>query len=568
MSVNNIFMTIRFKTTFFKNSIIFVILFLIALSPFVMNMRDSFVSDDWNFLYTASHDSIFSHDVWLYNNVGNHDGGTYRPMVRIFWRVMYVLFRDMPTAYHIATLFFHIANGFLLFFLSKKFLSYVHTKKYSNFIAYITALLFFVLPHHSEAVVWVSVVNDTMMTSFILSALFLFIHYMQTKKIIYYIVSLGMSVLAYMTKEMAIVLPIIFCCSGLWILWQNKNMTWLSVKKLFVLLTPFVLSLCIYMFARYYATGLLLKNYGKNIAFSLDHVLMSFFNISVSHVLSGVYRVYIAQGLYNHRSIVIILCIGLIALCIYTMYKKKIGSELVLFLLLYMIAIIPVSQFVLPRSMIYSSQEGERFAYFPSIFFVLMLVSLCSYIFQYAKNKKIHIVYSFVCVIVCGLLYVQLWQKNMQWHIASYRSISLLHSVEAYVDEYHPDAVVVFGLPDQYHGALMWRNGFADALRVRGKNLDMIVASARILYSEDMNVTVKRDGDVFDYYSFDAWHLGQKSISYYDYSLEFIDDEFFDSGRIAHMMRIQFSDEFLQTNRDKKIALLFFDGTAIKTFLL
>ncbi|MBU2436606.1 MAG: tetratricopeptide repeat protein [Candidatus Omnitrophica bacterium] len=199
-----------------------IILIVILTSLVYANsLKNSFVRDDhivivnndfvksWkNFPLIFTKDYLTS--ISEIKHFGTRDIGsgetTYRPVVTISYFIDYSLWKLNPFGYHLTNLLLHIFNAILLYV----FINLIAKNKK---IALLTSLLFTLHPANSEAVNGIAFREDLLAFLFFISSFILFIKltdYAGRKKVLCYIGSLVLFLLALFSKEMALVLPILF----------------------------------------------------------------------------------------------------------------------------------------------------------------------------------------------------------------------------------------------------------------------------------------------------------------------------------------------------------------------
>lgn len=95
-------------------------------------------------------------------------GQFYRPLMLVFFSLIYSVFGNTAFFYHFFQLIFHIGNVILLFLLFKKF--------FSKALSFFLCLIFLVHPMGIETVVYVSDIQDVLFVFFGLSALSILIY--------------------------------------------------------------------------------------------------------------------------------------------------------------------------------------------------------------------------------------------------------------------------------------------------------------------------------------------------------------------------------------------------------
>ncbi len=107
-----------------------------------------------------------------------------------------------PFGYHLTNLLLHLANTLLVFL----FIWRLTNHRLPSLVA---ALLFGVHPLHVESVVWITERKDVLSTLFFLTALLCYLRFRREQRSVFYYVSLALFVIALLSKQMAITLPLV-----------------------------------------------------------------------------------------------------------------------------------------------------------------------------------------------------------------------------------------------------------------------------------------------------------------------------------------------------------------------
>jgi Tfp pilus assembly protein PilF len=126
----------------------------------------------------------------------------YRPLLNILLMIETHIGKDSPVVYHCTNILLHLACSILVFVVLQQLGS---TKP----IAGIAALLFCVHPLNASAVVWIPGQNDTLLTLLLLGSFSFLLRALDTGRIGPLIGHFILFFLALLTKEPAIVLPIL-----------------------------------------------------------------------------------------------------------------------------------------------------------------------------------------------------------------------------------------------------------------------------------------------------------------------------------------------------------------------
>jgi protein O-mannosyl-transferase len=544
-------------------------IFILACLPFLSGMHNPFVSDDWDFLYIAETREQPVHAFFTTNYYGTRDGGTYRPMVNVFWFGMYGLFETSPMPYHLATIAFHGLNAVLLFLLVTR--SGFFGKKERQKIAWIATLLFVFLPNHSEAVNWISVINDTMMTTFYLLSLYFFVLASREKKqrrYGWYVLSLVCFGISLLTKEMALTLPFVLLV-GISIRARISRTSWRAYLRQTLCSVPYIVLIGVYAIVRHGATGLFAQTYVGDLSFHPFFLWRSYISITVSTLLSGEVRNAVTWWVYSHRDIfvgfVILTVFGLVAL---VRSNKKKGWIILGLLASYIISIIPVFQYGVDFVHHRVSEEGERYAYLPSVFFVALVAALAHLLYTRARRYRFALRSAFFIVLI--FLGVQLHEKNQVWAHAASVSDRLLHEYVAVQSTRGADGNVIVGMPDSFSGAFIFRNAFDRAVAVASSHAispkNILVTKNRVIYDPRVSFEVSRNGHTFNYRETQGRSVIAAPGIYngHDYtgSLGTTTTEPYSIGYVlfSDEYTLTFEDVFVDSNKEKIIDVYAFDG--------
>jgi protein O-mannosyl-transferase len=141
--------------------------------------------------------SIFTEP--LFAGIGNY---YYRPILILTFMIDAITGGGSPVSFHISNIVFHTIASLLVFEIFKKF-------ELSNLVSILAALIFILHPVNISAISWIPGRNDTLLTIFILTSFLQWIKYLKSGNNKYLIFHLISYLIALLTKENAIVLPII-----------------------------------------------------------------------------------------------------------------------------------------------------------------------------------------------------------------------------------------------------------------------------------------------------------------------------------------------------------------------
>lgn len=482
----------------YKTLIFGVVIFLVAVLPFLINFKDFFLSDDWDFLTISAHQTNSWFSYLSSNYLGTHDGGSYRPMVNFLWSFNYKLFQLNPLGYHSVSIFLNAINSLLVYGIIL-FLPWFKENRTRTIVAFLAALYFSIIPNHAEPVIWLAAVNDILMAFFYLASLwFLLLANRDYRRwsFLFYVVSLISFFCALLTKEMALTLPFVVALFTIGFHCRLKFSSW---KKNALVVAPYFVLLIFYFWLRYKAIGLFFGYYGdEHLKFSFQKIYQAYTSITVSHLFSDNLRTSITSWLFIHPYLTLIpLAIIISLLAIYSIKKRR-GLSLWLVGSTFLLSIVPVMKFGINVTPVYFSEEGERYAYLPSVFFAIFVALIVVYFYRYliAKKKSLAIIFlSLIAVIFIGSA-SQLLIKNFRWHHASEVAQASLNGAVQIMSDQDFQAVLFFGLPDNEHGADIFRNSWKQAISFYLEEKPAILQPFnRSLVEKNQNFLVERIGD-------------------------------------------------------------------------
>ena len=231
---------------------------------------------------------FFTAHVWaaIYPNTS---GNYYRPLFLLWLRVNYALFGPKPFGWHLTSIACHVLATWLVFRLverccinasapagvvppglksvsfkalngTAKAVPYPKThEKLSDarLTAFIAALIFGVHPAHVENVAWISGVTDPLMACFVLGSLCAFLSFRESRNVSCAALSVGLFALALLSKETAVVLPVLIFAGVLIFVREGDGGEGFGRRLADAMResVPFLLVVVIYAAARFRALG-------------------------------------------------------------------------------------------------------------------------------------------------------------------------------------------------------------------------------------------------------------------------------------------------------------------------
>ncbi len=251
----------------------------LAFGVYANALNNGFVSDDdfqllSNPLVTDWHQipQIFQHHIWAF--AGQDTTNYYRPIQMVLYMALYYAVGFDASIFHLMMILIHMANSMLVYRVAGRLLK--NKLLESNEAALAAAILFAVHPIHNEAVMWIAVLPDELLTLITLIALGLFIRWDAAPNLKQVGALLALFFLGLITKEPgAMLLPLLAGYEFLYLgrsiadLWKNRTL-YISMAAVFG----------IYCVLRVHALGgmapaqgFYYKLHGKDLALSLIALL-------------------------------------------------------------------------------------------------------------------------------------------------------------------------------------------------------------------------------------------------------------------------------------------------------
>jgi protein O-mannosyl-transferase len=149
----------------------------------------------------------FTAHVWAAIYPGS-SGNYYRPFFLLWLRLSYAVLGTQSAGWHFTNLVCHVLATWLVFRITLKLAG-------DRLTAFVSALLFAVHPAHVENVAWISGVTDPLMACFVLGSFSAYLNFRDSRQSQQLVISLGFFALALLSKETAVVLPVMIVAFAL-----------------------------------------------------------------------------------------------------------------------------------------------------------------------------------------------------------------------------------------------------------------------------------------------------------------------------------------------------------------
>lgn len=397
--------------------IVFLSFFLIGFLIYSNSFNNEFLWDDDDSIVNNTYIKDIKYFPRFFSE--NLIAGTgqitnyFRPILLISFSLDYQLFGLNPSGFHVHNTLLHIITACLIFILLYKL------SKKNLILSYFPALIFLVHPLQTEAVTYIAGRADPLSSVLSLISLIFYYYYRERKKIKYVIWSLLAFILALLTKEQVILLPILISSLEIFFFFSKKD--WKkTLKKLspffFISLVYFILRISILNFNDILSSSSYLDNYSSSLITRLltfTWVINKYFILLFNP--SNLHMAYEVEPVSTIFSWSVLLFISLITLFIILAYKTWSKNKLIAFGLLWSFIIL------LPRTNILKVNRAmyEHWLYLPIMGFFLAFFSLILLQINKIKNKdkRKKIIYIFTTLTIIFSIYLsyQTIERNKDW---------------------------------------------------------------------------------------------------------------------------------------------------------
>ena len=328
-----------------------------------------------------------------------YDPELYVPLTLISYQLDYAIGGENPAVFHSTNVLLHLMNSILVLLLVR-----LLTKR--SWVPVLTAVIFAVHPLNTEAVLWVSGRKDLLSAMFFLSSLILYCKYATANKRLPYYSSIILFALALMSKVVTATLPLVLIIIDDVLKVKNTKQQRLQkcpyalLAMLFLYVGMLGKSLSMY-FVSYFETFLLA---GKSAAFYVQKIVLP----------TGLMPLYQQDLPINPLSTEFILPFAILALLYVIAIASRPIHRLISFgILWYGVTLLPnLANFARGEgwSIFYAS---DRYAYLPSIGFILSLVIGISLLHEAASKTQKRWLTSIVACCIVALSYGAHYQSKL-----------------------------------------------------------------------------------------------------------------------------------------------------------
>ena len=373
----------------------------------------------------------------------------FRPVASLSFFLDHAVWGLRPIGYHLTNLVLHLVSVVLVARIALMLARLSPMlERNAREVAFFSGLFFAVLATHSEPVVWISGRTDLLACLFSLASLLVYLSARLSGKLKRLPLSLAFLLLALLSKEAAIALPLIIVVLELFFYARSKRK---DLRTLRSGALPYVALLILYPLVRYLALGKLIGGYGRRIHTYIDlevvGKLLFYFparalvpalgTVSVGGVIVPL------SGAVFAAAVVVILLISRVS------RERHLPRLVYLMVGICFLSIVPVMNL----SVTAGTSEGTRFLYFPSVFLVVTLVLALASVLR----KREFVV---VCLILAAAHGGLLVRSTRLWRRAGDVSRSVVQDI---IDAPAADRLWILNVPDDIRGVYVFRNGVGSA---------------------------------------------------------------------------------------------------------
>ncbi|HKW19304.1 MAG TPA: tetratricopeptide repeat protein [Terriglobales bacterium] len=394
--------------------------------------------------------TFFTANVWALTDP-HKPANYYRPLFLLWLKINYSLFGLSPAGWHFMSVLLQALVTVQVFCLARRLLR-------DEIPAGIAALIFAVHPVHIESVAWLSGVTDPLVAAFMLAATLLFLRSFDASarsRWPAYAGSLVFAVLALLSKEIAIALPVLLIVTSAA---TREKLEWVRLGKC---VTPFFLLTLAYVAVRHFALhGFMHSNDG----YALRWVLLTLPSVVAFYArqllaplwmspYADVYWVRVAD--LGRFWIPLVICCFLViagmAACVVAENRRRL-------LALYAWIILPLLPALYIPVFPPSELVHDRYLYVPSVGFCVLAVLAAGRVAQKVPRRTLSLATGVALVALC----VVTFRGELSWD-----NEILLYKRAALVAPHNEGALINLGL------AYLERNDSKDGVDALNQALEL-----------------------------------------------------------------------------------------------
>ena len=360
-----------------------ILIIIMGFAVYSNSLKGEFIRDDINLVKYNTYIKDWSKVLNIFmENAGSGSlarvkSDAYRPLQMFTYMIDYSIWGLNVLGYHITNTLLHILVALLIYWL-------IYILYNNRLLSFFTSIIFVVHPANTEVVSYISGRGDLLSVSFMLLCIIFYIKYLHSESIGLYLSILLSSILAILSKENALILPILL------LLYHYAFKKRIQLK----LFLPILSAILIYILLR--ATSLTSFYYGLD---ALLHRVPGFFVAIIQYLRILLFPVNLHMeygnkifGFTEPKALFGLLIF--LSLLIYAFRKRNSYKMLFFSVYWFFIALLPTSS-IYPVTAFYMA---EHWLYLPSIGFFLILANGLSLLYKTPRTRFVA-----TGLLVCGL---------------------------------------------------------------------------------------------------------------------------------------------------------------------
>ncbi len=356
------------------------------------NIPAAFVLPAWSFLRGPCADPAHAREDVCRSTSLNY----YRPVQTALFTIAYAIGALDPFYYHLLNVILHCIATLFIYFLCLEL-------PLAAGSAIVAAMLFAVHPVHTEAIAWIACTGELACGAFYFAALWTFVKFVKTQSTRWMFLSAGFFLVALLSKEMAVTLPLV--ALGLTLIYRKWQVT---SKELVLSLFSYAVAFGVYVYLRVLAVGFtiapahFMAGFVDWITLGISVLGRYLWFVVIPFPLSAYHSIPIPLAERWTEVLIAAAAIGILASCFNRSWRR--GSNAALWFCIFLITLIPVFNF---KAIVNGVYFSERYLYIPSFAAIIAGVLLLP-----SVPKKYATVLT--CIVV-GAFGVLAAMRNLTW---------------------------------------------------------------------------------------------------------------------------------------------------------
>ena len=374
-----------------------LLIILIGLIAYFNCLSGEFIWDDFGLIKGNTYlrslsglPKIFSGNIWAGIGVPSR---AYRPLQILTYFFDYSVWKLNPFGYHLSSVVLHILAGIILYWLLRLIFN-------QGFLAFVASSLFVSHPVQTEAVAYISGRADPLAAVFIFLSFGLYLKFQQNNKAPYFLAALLSFILALLSRENAIVLPVLLLAYHFIF----------GLKQKIKSCQAFFLIAAVYLIFRLALMNTVFSDAPVPTTFwqRLPGVFAALTNYLKILIIPADLHMEYGGALFKFCSVKVITGLGILSLFLAGIFKCRRSMPLISFgLSWFLIALIPASN-LYPLN----AYMAEHWLYLPAVGLFIILAKFFANLAQ-EDNFRRRAVILLVCLI--GIYTVLTIKQNTYW---------------------------------------------------------------------------------------------------------------------------------------------------------